>query len=497
MKVKKSPIYAIVMVLALLCVVSCNKKDKEEDSQVIYESISTSTVMVDEFNLVANSDVMEHLDSVFFTIDLKNFTIYNADSLPVGTDVSALRVNVTFDSAVSDAEFTITGGKSKKDTTFTYTNTETAIDFTGDVRLKVTSLDKTLTKTYTVKVNVHKMKPDSLYWNPAFRRDLPGAGNVVTAQKMVQTSDGFFHLVATDGKYMMAVSDNIGSNSWDVREISFPMEPVVETFTATDDALYVIMNNGDLYENTDGATWHACGVKWGWILGAYDNRVLGVTQTDGVYMHDEYPRRAGFEPKAIAADFPIAYSSPMIYTSNDWQISRLGMIAGGLLSSDKPCGCIWGYDGNVWGRISDTRLTPVLPAVNAPTLFAYKSFDTNTLTFRISEHPTLFVMGGAKADGSLSGATYVSLDHGILWAEGSDLVQQPAYIPFFSGAQAFVVNERLRYFGVDEHGASSEIVRAEWDCPYIYLVGGRDANGRVNNSIWRGAINRLTFVPLF
>ena len=59
------------------------------------------------------------------------------------------------------------------------------------------------------------------------------------------------------------------------------------------------------------------------------------------------------------------------------------------------------------------------------------------------------------------------------------------------------MNERLRYFGVDEHGASSEIVRAEWDCPYIYLVGGRDANGRVNNSIWRGAINRLTFVPLF
>lgn len=36
----------------------------------------------------------------------------------------------------------------------------------------------------------------------------------------------------------------------------------------------------------------------------------------------------------------------------------------------------------------------------------------------------------------------------------------------------------------------------EWQCPYIYLFGGVDAEGTLYNSIWRGVINRLTFRPL-
>ena len=35
-----------------------------------------------------------------------------------------------------------------------------------------------------------------------------------------------------------------------------------------------------------------------------------------------------------------------------------------------------------------------------------------------------------------------------------------------------------------------------WDCPYIYLYGGLDAQGTLHNSVWRGVINRLTFVPI-
>ena len=36
----------------------------------------------------------------------------------------------------------------------------------------------------------------------------------------------------------------------------------------------------------------------------------------------------------------------------------------------------------------------------------------------------------------------------------------------------------------------------KWDCPYIYVFGGYGNNGMVQNSIWKGVVNRLTFKPI-
>ena len=35
-----------------------------------------------------------------------------------------------------------------------------------------------------------------------------------------------------------------------------------------------------------------------------------------------------------------------------------------------------------------------------------------------------------------------------------------------------------------------------WECPYIYLFGGFDAEGTLVDAIWKGALNRLTFKPI-
>lgn len=35
-----------------------------------------------------------------------------------------------------------------------------------------------------------------------------------------------------------------------------------------------------------------------------------------------------------------------------------------------------------------------------------------------------------------------------------------------------------------------------WDCPYIYIFGGLSDAGTLNDEVWRGVLNRLTFVPL-
>ena len=36
----------------------------------------------------------------------------------------------------------------------------------------------------------------------------------------------------------------------------------------------------------------------------------------------------------------------------------------------------------------------------------------------------------------------------------------------------------------------------EWDCPYIYLFGGKDSSGQTYNTLFRGVIEWFRFRPL-
>lgn len=75
-------------------IVSCNKKD--DDSSEVLKDETVASVAVSSFSLRANKNIMQNLDSVFFSIDLDRGIIYNADSLPKGTDISKLTVNIGF-----------------------------------------------------------------------------------------------------------------------------------------------------------------------------------------------------------------------------------------------------------------------------------------------------------------------------------------------------------------------------------------------------------------
>ena len=90
---KTQKIYFFLCVAALiLSGVSCNSSDDEQITYTLSESVRVSA-----FSLAANDSVLANLDTIFFTIDLNGGQIYNADSLPKGTDVSALIANISFD----------------------------------------------------------------------------------------------------------------------------------------------------------------------------------------------------------------------------------------------------------------------------------------------------------------------------------------------------------------------------------------------------------------
>lgn len=498
---KRYPLYFVLMMAmtlsSLSVLVSCNNKEKDDDTYTY--STSTQTTLVTGFALQADAEVLANLDSVHFTIDYDNGLIYNADSLPVGTDISALKVTVNFLNTIHSAVFNITGATYQSDTTINYTTSMTkSLDFTGKTVLTVTSADEKRVKDYEVKVLVHKVNPDSLVWPENWRRDLPGYEGGVQYYKTVKQGN-LYRSMAYDGMtctMLTATAPNQGT--WEKQTLSLPFDPQVNTLVASDEALYVLASDGVLYTSADGLYWTSCGVIWHSLLGTYEDRVLGIVSgPDGDYYHDEFPRSEGFEASVVEDGFPVAHSSDMIVTDNNWTVSQQAILVGGIDSNGELLSNVWGYDGKLWGKINNIH-TSSLPAVADATLFPYYTYRTLKGVRRYALQPTWFLMGGRLADGKLNDKIYLSTTQGITWSVGKESIAQASHITPFYGAQAFVFAETLTAAsGASNMPRRVSSLSTSWECPFVYLFGGYNSEDELLPYVWRGVYLRMTNNPVY
>ena len=477
-------LYALLVAGVLIGgLMSCNKSDSSSDNSYVYTT-STSSALVREFALQANVDVMSGLDSVFFTIDPERGLIYNADSLPVGTDVSALKVTVSFRSPVSKAVFSVLDDHNVSNE-YTYTSSMSdALDFRYGVTLTVTSTDGMRVKAYNVKVNVHKTEPDSLVWPTSARRNLPGAADDNYAVGSTSMNGyQYWCLLQHKGGYTMSHAGS-PAGPWSSTKLADDFAADATTLTASAGELYLLGTDGQLLTSTDGLAWTAVAdTRWSAIIGSYETRLLGLaTGTDGKTRFVEYPAREGYEPTEVPADFPVRRFSQLLTVGSDWAVAPQAILVGGLKADGKPSSATWAYDGKVWVKINSSQ--SVLPALEGPTLLSYYTHTIDITSRRVSRRVSWLVMGGRRADGTLNTTTYVSNNQGITWAKGASSLSQSSDMPPFYCAQALV------------HEATLAQGAVQWQCPYIYLVGGIDSQGQVLNSIWQGVLPRMTFAPL-
>lgn len=499
---RKFPLYLLVGMIATIFGVSCN----HDDSDSYEPTVISNNTAVTSFNLNADDEVLENLDSVFFSIDLKNRVIYNADSLPKGTKITGLTITASF-ATTTGCKIDQKNATVRPDTVFDYTNTDT-IDFTGDVKLKLTAQDGTEAE-YLVKVNVHKVDADTLYWDQMSRRDLPNASGTVEAQRTVQSGDMLYTLVKSASGYALSATAHPERDAWTKVNAQFGMVPDVNALSATDDALYVLDENGVLYTSANGGeSWSGCGVAWSHIIGGYTDRVLGISKQGDKYYYDEYPRQSGFVQTAVADAFPVSGNSQMSIVSSSWGSNPQAFIIGGIDANGKYHGDCWGYDGNKWAMLSNDVITPLADV----TVFEYVTYESNGILGRVKEQRAWYAVGGRNVKGDVSKKVYVSHQQGLLWNLAADNLQLPDYIDEFCNAQAYVYASKMttrttsswnamasKELPVWARSSSLRTVKpiTEWDCPYVYLFGGENRNGVVYNNIWRGVINRMTFAPIY
>lgn len=497
-------IYLTLLGVVAILVTACNDDNEE---LYAYSDPLRNSVMVSAFNLQADDSILTNLDSVFFTIDLDHSLIFNADSLPKGTRVNRL-IPVISLPALKKAEITMPSSTGA-DTVVNYlTNSTDSIDFSrGYVKLYLQSLNEEVECTYTIYVNVHKMNPDSLAWGDAAWATIPSAAP--DGSKAVKIDDKVYIFAKSANGVSRSATDNLTGNIWATEQVTLPAGARLESLTACGSALYILDSDNALHTSADlGSTWSATGATMSHIYGVFSDKLIGVEpQSDGSYLHVTYPASV---TSAVSRDCPVSGTSQTVTYTSEWSTEPMLILVGGRRADGSLTGDCWAFDGNEWAPSSITPMAAIEGAVMVP-YFAYSQKSDWTLTKR----SILLAMGGRKANGEVNSTVYISYDRGVHWSIAPTSMQLPADIPALYGASALVqsklITSRAAYSGwnplqlkplapwyVPMSTASSRASEpiTEWDCPYIYIIGGHKADGTYSEQIYRAVINRLMFKPI-
>ena len=386
-------------------------------------------------------------------IDQVNNRIYNADSLPTGTDVA----HVTFAALTSSGVTTIKSLSSKQDTLFATTD---STDFTTPRELTVNAYDGLAKKRYEVKINVHREEADSFVWK-----------NVLSNNSQLKALQGEHRAFGradstllvfgqtTDGPVAMTIDRENRIQTTTLPE-GFNAGSVIADLSQTN--FYALTANG-LYHSANGLTWEAISTTNtpDALLAAGTNGLYGMkngafcSSTDGghSWQADEADETAKLPVKNMAGTVNVSRTDGKMES-----IIVVGQYEHTADNGDKA------YKPIVWVR--DIDLTGVntfgwyclpeitgqtqanLPAISAPTLFTYDN--------------ALWLLG--KTNNNTLAPIYISQDNGRTWDLPGKHVRNPL--------QTLL-------------GQAANISGATTANGFIWLLEN------TTGSLWRGRYNRL------
>lgn len=486
--------FGLTAVIAASGVVTSCNEDKESDL-----NLDPVNVAVTRFKIKTEKGTQE-LDSTFFTIDLDNRVIFNADSLRRGTDISKLVATINFSNKVSEAVIVMSGTTRTGEIDYRE-NPNDSIDFTGNVQLRVKADNGNIGTTYTIKVNVHKVDNDSLYWDETARNTLPARMSSPKRQKTVQLGETAYCLIEeSDGTYTFRKSDDIEAWSWQDVSAPFTFTPDIESLSASDDKLWILDNNGILYSLVPGGAWTSTGQKWLSIIGGYTETIVGLTSDGTQTRFAQYPATS-LNPKTIPADFPVTGRSNFVTLTNQWTSSPVAFFVGGRTADGNISSVTWAFDGAEWIKLCEGGV----PGLEGASLLQYYNYRPSSSSNTMLEYQVWMLLGGRLEDGTQNRTVYISYDNGVNWVRGSQSLQLPSVIPAMVNCDNVVIDTELSSDLSDlwtvrqkpqriKYELDGTVIR--WECPYIYLFGGYSTDGTLYNTVWRGVLTRLTFTPI-
>lgn len=473
-----------------------------------YIQTNAGNALVTNFSLKDNSDVASSLSKYSFTIDHygnsdaelhalypNDGIIFNPDSLPYGSIPDSVKVTVGFN-APKSVHFNLYNRNGELKQFSDYSN-DSALWLASypDVRLKITSYDEKVVKTYHVKVNVHKVRTDTVVWKTY--EEAVWAG-VDIKQQRVDTMGGMLNwfVKVADGDYR--VKDNTLNHL-----AAWSAEQKIDRLAGEDidletmygyDGIILAVNRKDnsLWATTNGMDWAKWSDSYKFV------NVLGVMKAvkgsniDPYYWHDDilavlvdvdgslkirYTEDKGETwsddgkgDKPVPDNFPVkGFIRPIGTPAHPsmGNVSSRITIVGGMNGKGEYLKTVWCCERKMWADVSSDG--SALPKMRGGSVLRYTLDSTKPNTFWI-------LWPGVLEDGTVSNDIYCSEDNGVSWHK-----MKQRY-----GRRTFADTSKL-----DPMACSSAFYDPK--TYQMYFFGGTLQDGTVSTSVFGGVYSNLTF----
>ncbi len=187
-----------------------------------------------------------------FYIDQTTRQIYNPDSLPMGTRLTAVLTSVT-----AKQSSPVVWMKANVDSIQSSYSSSDSVDLSTPRKLRVYNNGGTAYVTYTVNVNVHQEKADSFQWHSLASNN----AKIAALQDLKAVSmGGKVYVFGTDGNELKVYkSGSSDGRSWsEVVPTETFSQNAYKNVAVLEDALY-LLDAGKVYRSIDATSWAEVG----------------------------------------------------------------------------------------------------------------------------------------------------------------------------------------------------------------------------------------------
>jgi hypothetical protein len=435
-------ITSLLLIVSLLTSCLGNNEYDEipvtEDAEIVYFKLS--------------SDSVPALTNVIFSIDQANNLIYNHDSMAYSTEIKdKVIVNYTSGAGTNNV-MNITDGDS------TWVKSGDSIDVSKPLSLKAYALSGKTTKTYTIKLNIHQIDPDSVqYIQVASDQAFLQAGEIQT----ILFKDIFYTFTKTGDEVELYRSSN--AVDWEKTQLTgLPANTVVRGIRSNGEKLLAYTADGDYYECTNAADWLKINLDYP-VVSILGYLKLGEGQPllkEGLSLIVKKDDQNIFAFIAdnqwtfgdvAPAGFPV--SDFASFNSERMKIGYLTLI-GGLSVTGEVLNDTWSTgNGLYWAKLTNTA--SALPPLQGVDVIFYNN--------------EYWALNGKLSDNTYNQGVYSSKDGGVTWSLRAEKCFYPENYPKRYGASVVVDGKGI----------------------YFYILGGK--NDAVLPEIWKGYINKQAF----
>ena len=402
------------------------------------------------------------------TINQLSNTIENHDSLPYGSQLSKVLVNIAF-----DGQMILYREKGSEGGWSAYASTD-SMNLEKPLELFVQANDGGSNRTYTLKVNVHKQEGDSLYWHKT-EENMLQATNITDIKAF--TFNHQLKALYQDGTsvFLAERSSLDAEGSWQEQPATgLPSETDLHTLCKCNGMLYISTTDGHIYSSSDAANWSQVSA-----INATGLALIGVSSALATEKNDSvlyalsngqilYSKDAATWQQdkidAAADKLPVSCTRALRVTQKNGN-ERILMLGNNATNDSVR---IW---NKMWNAYEPEIGSAENPEAGAEWMYIPSSKDNKSPCPVLDEFCMIAYDGECYAFGgkSLNGNDYKAFenmwsspDYGITWRISTSL-----HLPF------------------PLIGSTENITATVDDNNFIWII--------TNTQVWRGRLNRLGF----